>query len=69
MKKPDGSIDWTRTEDYAKTLTVTELLYAIRDAQETIRLFEAGGLKHEAEYYYDEISVLRQELNKRRTKK
>ena len=64
-------LDWDATRNRAQRMSLEALVYAISDcysAAKSARLLEAFGgkvLKTEG-YYMDELSVYRQELNRRR---
>jgi len=64
---PGENIDWGTTEAIARKMTVSELLHAIDDAQETIRMQEPGGLP--VGKYYDQISIYRDVLRKKQRQK
>jgi hypothetical protein len=53
------NFDFKAEEEKANNMTHVELAGAIKDAQDTIKKFEADGMKAEAAKYYDQISVYR----------
>ena len=53
-------LDWNAKQTYAKTLTIAQLMYAIKDCLEAAKAGIDEG------YYHDEASVYRTELNLRR---
>lgn len=76
MRNANGTIDWTRTEAYARSLDREALLGAIRDARATLdvadtrdriqlRLHGAAAGPSEGGYYRDCISVYQRVLTER----
>jgi len=66
-------IDWTATEEHAETLTVDQLIFAIKDCSEAAKaarqLERAGNhVKKDEGFYTDERSVYSKELEIRRKK-
>lgn len=58
--------DWNGCQQIAKTMSIANLEFAIRDCQKTIRVIENDGNQMPTGKYYDQISVYRSELEKRR---
>ncbi len=62
MRKPDGSIDWDRTEEHARGMTNEQIHYALLDIQKTLSSADSLDREDGGErggYYRDEASVLR----------
>lgn len=83
MRKTDGTIDWDRTEEYARSLNRYELQGAINDAVKTLPFADAMDREkvsdchkhcvrcyHQSDggYYRDCISVYRRVQHERATR-
>lgn len=72
MKHENGSLDWSRTEEYAASASTGALWAGILDIQKTLLpareldrvVPRPSGVSREG-VYCDEISVYRRELRKR----